>query len=126
MSLLEKFPRLKALKDAGAWTLITVGLVLFLLRFPLPNTWIINLPLAITIMQTAGLVFTIAGLQILVSKLVWPNISVSSLIQTIQGGNDSIASSLLMLGLLIYNGLTTIAVVIWLLYSLGLTAPVGG
>lgn len=126
MTLLEKFPRLKALKDAGAWTLITVGLILFLIRFPMPNTWFINLPLAITIIQTAGLVFTIAGLQILVSKMVWPNISVARLIQSVQSSGEPIPSSLVMLGLLIYNGLTTIAVVIWLLYSLGLSAQAGG
>jgi hypothetical protein len=45
MSLLEKFPRLKALKDPGAWTLITVGLILFLIRLPMPNTWFINVDL---------------------------------------------------------------------------------
>lgn len=125
MTLFEKFPRLKALKDPGAWTLITVGLILFLLRFPMPSTWFINLPLAITIMQTAGLVFTIAGLQILVSKMVWPNISVARLIQNVQGSGEPTPSSLVMLGLLIYNGLTTIAIVIWLLYSLGLSSQVG-
>lgn len=126
MSLLDNLPRLRALKDPGAWTLITVGLVLFLLRVPMPSTWFVNLPLAVTIAQTAGLVFTIAGLQILVSKLVWPNISVSRLIQTVQGSGDPISSGIVMFGLLVYNGLTTIAVVIWLLYSLGLSAPAGG
>lgn len=125
MNLLEKFPRLKSLRDPGAWTLIAVGLILFLLRIPMPNTWVINLPLAMTILQTAGLVFTIAGIQILVSKLVWPGISVSTLITEIQE-HDSTASGLTMLGLLIYNGLTTIAIVVWLLYSLGLSAPTGG
>lgn len=125
MTLFEKFPRLRALTDAGAWTLITVGLILFLLRIPMPKTWFINLPLAITIVQTAGLVFTIAGLQILVSKLVWSNISVARLIQNVQTGGNPTASSLVMLGLLVYNGLTTIAVVIWLLYSLGLNAAGG-
>jgi hypothetical protein len=125
MNLLDRFPRLRALQDPAAWTLITVGLVLFLLRIPMPNTWIINLPLAITIMQTAGLIFTIAGLQILVSKLVWSSISVSKLISDIQE-NNSIASAITLMGLLVYNGVTTIAMVLWLLYSLGLSAPSGG
>jgi hypothetical protein len=125
MNLLDRFPRLRALQDPAAWTLITVGLVLFLLRIPMPNTWIINLPLAITIMQTAGLIFTIAGLQILVSKLVWSSISVSKLISDIQE-NNSVASAITLMGLLVYNGVTTIAMVLWLLYSLGLSAPSGG
>jgi hypothetical protein len=125
MNLLDRFPRLRALQDPAAWTLITVGLVLFLLRIPMPNTWVINLPLAITIMQTAGLIFTIAGLQILVSKLVWSSISVSKLISDIQE-NNSVASAITLMGLLVYNGVTTIAMVLWLLYSLGLSAPSGG
>jgi len=124
MNIFESTPRLKALKDQGAWTLITVGLILFLMRLPMPQTWVVNLPLAVTIMQTAGLIFTIAGLQILVSKLVWPSISVSTLIQNVQEG-ESIPSGVVLLGLFVYNGLTTIAIVIWLLYSLGLTAPSG-
>lgn len=125
MNLLEKFPRLNSLKDPGAWTLIIVGLVLFLIRVPMPDTWFINLPLAITIMQTAGLIFTIAGIQILVSRLVWPNISVSKLIDSVQD-KDSTAAGLTMFGLFVYNGLTTIALVIWLLYSLGLSSTPGG
>lgn len=127
MNLLEKFPRLNALRDGGAWTLIVLGLILFLIRIPMPSGWLINLPLAVTVIQTAGLIFAIAGLQILVSKLVWPGISVSTLVNTVQSedSTSSTASGLTLLGLLIYNGLTTIAIVIWLLYSLGLNT-VGG
>lgn len=121
MNLLSKFPRLTSLLDAGAWTLIVLGLILFLVRIPMPDTWIINLPMAITIVQTAGLIFTIAGLQILVSRLVWPGISVSTLVTAVQSDQPSTASGLTLLGLFVYNGLTTIAIVIWLLYSLGLS-----
>ena len=121
MKLFDKFPRLDSLFDAGAWTLIVIGLILFLVRIPMPDNWIINLPMAITIIQTAGLVFTIAGLQILVSRLVWPGISVSKLVSSIHYDHSAIAPALTLLGLLIYNGLTTIAIVIWLLYNLGLT-----
>lgn len=123
MNLFDRFPRLDALKDPGAWTLITVGMVLFLLRVPMPNNWVVNLPLAITIMQTAGLIFTIAGIQILVSKLVWPDISVAVLVDDVQDKNT--AAGLTLLGLFVYNGLTTIALVIWLLYSLGLSSTSG-
>ena len=111
MNLLDKFPRLTSLKDPGAWTLIV-------------DNWIINLPLAITIMQTAGLIFTIAGIQILVSRLVWPKISVTTLIDAVQDKNST-AAGITMLGLFVYNGLTTIALVIWLLYSLGLSSTAG-
>lgn len=121
MNLLSKFPRLTSLLDSGAWTLIVLGLILFLVRIPMPDTWIINLPMAITIVQTAGLIFTIAGLQILVSRLVWPGISVSTLVTSVQSDQPSTASGLTLLGLFVYNGLTTIAIVIWLLYSLGLS-----
>ncbi len=124
MNLLDKFPRLASLKDPGAWTLIVVGLILFLIRVPMPDNWIINLPLAITIMQTAGLIFTIAGIQILVSRLVWPKISVTTLIDAVQDKNST-AAGITMLGLFVYNGLTTIALVIWLLYSLGLSSTAG-
>lgn len=118
-------PRLRALKDPGAWTLIVVGLLLFLTRLPMPNNWVINLPLAVTIMQTAGLMFTLAGLQILVSKMVWPNISVMRLIDSVHTSRDPRSSSLVLLGLFVYNGLTTIALVIWVLYSLGLSSQAG-
>ena len=121
MNLFTKFPRLTSLLDSGAWTLIVLGLILFLVRIPMPETWIINLPMAITIVQTAGLIFTIAGLQILVSRLVWPGISVSTLVTSVQSDQPSTASGLTLLGLFVYNGLTTIAIVIWLLYSLGLS-----
>lgn len=114
--------RAKAFGDSGAWLLIIVGLLLFVARVPFaPGGWI-NLPVAVTVFQTAGLMFTIAGLQIMISRLVWPGISVSRLAAAVvdpQGNQSPLAAAVMLAGLFIYNGVTTIAFVTWLASAMG-------
>jgi hypothetical protein len=114
--------RAKAFGDSGAWLLIIVGLLLFVARVPFAPGGVINLPVAVTVFQTAGLMFTIAGLQIMISRLVWPNISVSRLMNSIldpDEGQSPLASAVMLAGLFIYNGVTTIAFVTWLASAMG-------
>lgn len=112
--------RAKAFGDTGAWLLILVGVLLFASRLTFTPTGFVNLPVVVTILQTAGLMFAIAGLQIMISRLVWPGISVTKLItQAGDGAGDSVAAALVLAGLFLYNGLTTVAFVLWLSSALG-------
>lgn len=114
--------RAKAFGDSGAWLCIIVGLLLFVSRIPFAPGGFINLPVAVTVFQTAGLMFTIAGLQIMVSRLVWPTISVSGLIAIVvtpEGDQSPLSAALILAGLFIYNGVTTIAFVTWLASAMG-------
>lgn len=113
--------RAKAFGDSGAWLLIVVGLLLFCARLPFTPGGLINLPVAVTVFQTAGLMFAIAGLQIMISRLVWPGISVGTLIRVIsdRGEPSTMPEALLLFGLFVYNGLTTVAFVLWLSTALG-------
>lgn len=122
--------RAKAFGDSGAWLLIIVGMVLFIARMPFaPGGWL-NLPVAVTVFQTAGLMFTIAGLQIMISRLVWPGISVSRLAAQVVGdvppqsaldgpARSPLAAAVMLAGLFVYNGVTTIAFVTWLASAMG-------
>lgn len=112
--------RLKAFGDTGAWTLIMVGVLLFASRLPFQASGFVNMPVVVTVLQTAGLMFAIAGLQIMISRLVWPGISVTDLIdQAGKGEGDSVGAGLVLFGLFAYNGMTTIAFVLWLSGALG-------
>lgn len=110
--------RLTAFLDSGAWLLIAIGLVLFVSRIPLASVGFVNFPLAVTIMQTAGLMFTIAGVQILISMLVWPGISFTELTNAAIKDRDP-APALVLFGLFAYNGLSTVAFVLWLSSAMG-------
>lgn len=114
--------RAKAFGDSGAWLCILVGLLLFCARLPFTAGGLINLPVAVTVFQTAGLMFAIAGLQIMISRLVWPGISVGLLLKAVYTGDGtppSTPAALILFGLFIYNGLTTVAFVLWLTTALG-------
>lgn len=97
--------------------MILVGLFLFAARVPATSDLFVNLPLVLTVIQTAGLIFFISGVQIINSRLVWPGMRWSYLVQAATTGSTS--AGLTMLALLIYNGLTTIAVVWWLTSAFG-------
>lgn len=137
--------RLKAFLDTGAWSLVLIGLILFVARIPLAPGGFINLPVAATVVQTAGLMFTIAGLQIFVSKMVWPDLSFTALIAAlnvpqlviqptigiqVQGEaqaelfddgprHSPLSAAIILAGLMVYNGLSTIAFVWWLSSAMG-------
>lgn len=111
--------RLRALVNFQAWFLIVLGLILFTLRTPLPDLGWINLPIAVSAFQTAGLMFMLCGLQIMISLLVWPNVDLPDLLERAEGGN--VASGLAVLGLFVFNGLLLVSSVTWLTYAVGAT-----
>jgi len=110
--------RMKAFGDAGAWSLIIIGLILFVSRLPLAGVGFVNFPLAVTILQTAGLMFTIAGIQIFISRLVWPGLSFHEICRGAVYEKQS-APALVLLGLFVYNGLSLLAFVMWLSSAMG-------
>lgn len=110
--------RLKALHDPGALFLIVLGLVLFALRLPFAADGFLNMPVIATVIQTAGLMFTIAGFQVVISRLVWPGLSFTALTKQ-AAYNSNMSAALVVLGLFLYNGLSTVAFVIWLSSALG-------
>jgi len=106
-------PRLRALCNLDAWLLISLGLVLFGAHAPLRADGPLNLPLLATMLQLAAFMFTVAGLQVLLSLLVWPQLNVRELLQhAVQTGD--LAAAVVLLGLLLFNGLSMIAFVLWL------------
>lgn len=114
--------RLKAMVNSGAWILIIIGLLLFAARLPVSADSWINLPVAITMIQTAGLMFTLFGLQIMASMMVWPQLDVSELLDLIR--SNSTAAGLALLGILVFNGLCIVGFTIWV--SSAMRAGVGG
>lgn len=110
--------RLKGLLDKTGWTMVFLGMMLFCARLPFAVDGWLNLPLAVTALQTAGLMFTIAGLQIFISRMVWPGIKFGETLEDVRVARSQ-ASATVLFGLFIYNGLTTLAFVIWLAFALG-------
>lgn len=110
---LTNHPRLRAILNLDAWVMILIGLVLFGACTPLQaSAGGVNLPLLATVLQLSGFMFTMAGLQVMLSLLVWPQVSVAELLQhAVQQGD--FAAGVILLGLFIYNGLCMIAFVLW-------------
>lgn len=106
-------PRLRALCNLDAWLLITLGLLLFGAHAPLRAGGPLNLPLLATLLQLAAFMFTVAGLQVLLSLLVWPQLNVRELLQHAVQASD-LSAAVVILGLLLFNGLSMIAFVLWL------------
>lgn len=109
--------RIRAIGDSGAWLLIALGLLLFSLRVEFaPGGWV-NLPVMFTVIQAAGLIFAIAGLQLIASMLFWPGVRVGPLMDAVHKG--SISAGMAILGLFVFNGLGIVATVMWVSASLG-------
>lgn len=109
--------RLQALVNFQAWFLILLGLALFTLRTPMPELGWVNLPIAVSVLQTAGLIFMLCGFQIMISLLMWPNVNLPDLLERAEGGN--LAAGTAVLGLFVFNGLSLVASVMWLSYAVG-------
>lgn len=117
--------RLRPLVDPMSWFLIVSGLLVFSVRIPLPEDGWLNLPMALTIFQTGGLIFAVYGMQMLASLVFWPDIKVGRLLDEVLSGRSGTAAAGVLLGLLIFNGLATIAFCYWLTTALG-AGLVGG
>jgi hypothetical protein len=116
--------RLRPLFDPMSWFLILAGLFAFSIRLPLPADEFVNLPMALTIFQTGGLIFAIYGMQMQASMVFWPNLKVSVLLDEVLKENNTAAGTVL-LGLLVFNGLACIGFCYWLTTALG-AGVVGG
>lgn len=125
INMRNPFTRLAALFDLNAWAMILLGLVLFASRVQLTNLGWVNLPVAFTVLQTAGLMFCLFGLQIMASCIFWPSIKVSKLLEEVEMHRNT-AAGLVILGLLTFNGLATIGFAIWLTSALGAGVGSGG
>lgn len=114
----EYFNRaMKAFKNFEAWFLIVLGLVAYTANVPLPKDLFLNLPLAVTVVQVGGLMFMLAGVQIFLSILMWPNVNLRDLLERAEEGNS--AAGLAAAGLMAFNGLSLLAQVLWLIYGSG-------
>jgi hypothetical protein len=102
---------LKALFDPAAWVLLILGGILLGARIPLPDTWLVNLPELITMLQLCGGLFLICAFCIFASRLIWPEIDVGKLMSP---ANTNPGAHVIIMGLLIFNGLLAVAFAIWL------------
>ena len=109
--------RLRAFKNFEAWFMILVGLVLYTARVPMSADFLVNLPMAVTVVQVAGLMFMLCGLQIFISILMWPNVKLKELLE--QAENGHVSAGIAAAGLMLFNGLSLVAQVIWLIYGSG-------
>ena len=107
----------KSMADWRGWGFVAFGVMLFCARVPMPSTDYINLPYALTILQMAGLMFAIYGLQMVASMVFWPQVRVKELMTEVRKGNTS--AGLVLAGLLFFNGVSVIAFVMWVSSSLG-------
>lgn len=109
--------RFRAFYDINAWFLIALGILLFSLRVQFePGGWV-NLPVAFTVLQTGGLMFSLFGIQLMASMAFWPNINLNELLENATRGQMS--SAVVVAGLLVFNGLSVIGFAMWLTSALG-------
>jgi hypothetical protein len=109
--------RFRAFKNFEAWFMILVGLALYTARIPMPSDTFLNLPLTVTVIQVAGLMFMLCGLQIFISILMWPNVKLKELLESAEQGNAAAGQA--AMGLMIFNGLALVGQVLWLIYGSG-------
>lgn len=114
--------RLKAFLSLDVWFLILLGSVLYSSRIPLPAEGWVNLPVLISLIQTVGLMFMLCGCQILMSILMWPDVKLSDLLESAKNG--SLAASVSIVGLMLFNGLALVASVLWMTGSLSAGAVI--
>jgi hypothetical protein len=109
--------KLHAFSNFEGWFLFWLGLGLYTARLPLPADTFVNLPMLVTIVQVAGLMFMLSGLQVFISILMWPNVRLKALLEMAEQGNQ--AAGLAAAGLMLFNGLSLLAQVLWLIYGSG-------
>jgi hypothetical protein len=107
----------RAFTNLQAWFMIVVGTLLYVLHLPLPDASWIHLPMLVTTLQVAGLMFMLCGLQIFISVLMWPNVRLKQLLEFAEHGNSAAGSA--AMGLMIFNGLSLLAQVVWLIFGTG-------
>lgn len=109
--------KLRAFNNFEAWFLTVLGAVMYTARIPLPADGPVNLPLLVTMVQVAGLMYMLCGLQIFISILMWPNVRLKELLEQAEKGN--VAAAVAATGLMLFNGIALIGQVLWIIYGSG-------
>lgn len=100
--LLDKAGRLIALFDKSAWLMMLPSLV---------GLYYYDPALAKTLMQWTLPALSIAGLSIIVSRLIFPQISLDELIADVKDKN--VAAGLVVASLILFVGALFIGIVMW-------------
>lgn len=109
---MKLFTSSKAFGDINAWILLVVGCLLFAARTPFSSDGWINLPILATVVQLAGGVFILCAFGIFSSMIFWSNLRMADLMDEVKAENK--AAAMVVLGLLLFNGLSLIGFAIWL------------
>lgn len=94
--------QLKALTDKNGWLLIVIGLA---------AVGFSDLKMMLTLLQWAVFALVIAGLVIMVSRITFPQIRLTDLMERVKAGE--LPAALVVLGLLLFCGLLFIGTVLW-------------
>lgn len=100
------------LLDGNSWALLIFGAMLFGSNIPLPPNFIINGPLLVTLLQIAGGVFIVCAFCIVASRIFWPKVSVSGLLELAMAGQ--LPAALVLGCLMLFNGLAILGFCVWM------------
>ncbi len=96
--------RLMALMDASAWLLILPALVVLAL---------IDQSLAKTLVQWALFALVLAGVTVMVSRIVFPQIDLTALDEQAKSPKANVASAVIAAAVVIFVGMMFIGLVLW-------------
>lgn len=103
MTALEKtLSRLGALIDGSAWLLILPALAVL---------FVIDAPMAKTLMQWSLYFLVVAGLAVMISRIVFPHIRLDAFIQRAEAGDR--AAACVVGHVVLFVGLLILAFVLW-------------
>ena len=94
--------QIKALADKNGWLLIIIGLA---------AVGFSDIKMTMTLLQWAVFSLVIAGLVIVISRITFPQIKQSELMERVKSGDQPAA--LVVLGLLLFCGLLFVGTAMW-------------
>jgi len=94
--------QIKALADKNGWLLIIIGLA---------AVGFSDIKMTMTLLQWAVFSLVIAGLVIVISRITFPQIKLSELMERVKSGDQPAA--LVVLGLLLFCGLLFVGTAMW-------------
>lgn len=100
--MVEKAGRLTALFDKSAWLMMAPALAVLYQTDP---------ELAATMVQWTSLALAIAGAAIIVSRIVFPQISIGDLLEQVKSGNTG--AGLVVSSVVVFVGLLFLGIVFW-------------
>lgn len=98
-----KSPRLRALADKSAWLLIAPAVALL---------WLIDAAMARTLLQWSLYALVLAGLAIVISRVVFPQINLGQMVREAVDENNT-AAGLIVGAIVLFVGMVMLALVIW-------------